>query len=132
MHRISINNIFNANCSNHSREIDVYSLTNKSRKKKFNVNSLIEKNKNRQSKIHSFYKKKLDLCLEKITTANSYRKTEIIFKVPRIIIGPYNYNSMECLDFINKKLTEMKFDTIILNDNSIYISWSNIEEKIKN
>ncbi len=72
------------------------------------------------------YEELYKYCLIKINTAIELNMTDIIYNVGLSYFGFPTYNSFECLKYINSKLKEKKFLTLILSNNDIFISWKNI------
>ena len=97
-------------------------------REKFNLNidRLINLRDERENKVLVEYDKLYNSCLMKITNANELNKTSVVFNVPESVIGYFNYSAKSCIDFINKKLENEKFDTLVLSNNSLYISWLNL------
>lgn len=58
-------------------------------------------------------------CTQKIKELNKKKITDFIFYVP----SSNDYESSECLYFIEFKLMQQHFNTLILNPNQIFISW---------
>jgi hypothetical protein len=130
MDKICINNLFNKG-ANEFKPLNVhtiYDVKGNKDKEKFNLNidRLINLRDERENRVVAQYDKTYNTCLSKITTANELNKTSVVFNVPETVYGYFNYSPGECVKYINKKLEEMKFDTLILNDTTIYISWLNL------
>ena len=77
------------------------------------------------------YKKIYNICLNKIDTANSMRKTDIIFEIPRLIFRCPEYDPFECLNYLEKKLRNLDMDTLRMSGLFIFISWQNIKKNRK-
>ena len=134
MDEISINNLFST--GNNFEPLDVHNLYNPNDQKEknklnFNIDRLIKLREERKKKILIQYEKIFNLCLNKINLANNLNKIEIIYDVPDGIYGHFDYNSSNCLDYIEKKLQSMHLDTLIFNNKTIYVSWLNLEENKK-
>ena len=140
MNDINIKNIFANNIlHNHSQDKTTISI------KDFSVNTIVESN-TFKSTISDDYivnkiklnkiaeKKKIDdlyeilykECLIKINTAIELNITDIIFNVGISYFGYTTYNSYECIKFIETRLKEKKFLTMIVSNKDIFISWKNI------
>lgn len=140
MERININNLFPSNRPHEDKfgSLDINTLFNFNKNKNRDisldntVDQLIEYKKEQKRKAVVEYKKILNTCLFNIKKANKLDKTDIIFKIPLFIIGVKKYDPDECLKYIETKLREMYMDTLILNINSIFISWYNIENNKNN
>lgn len=138
MNNINIKNIF-ANNTLQNQNNTISTIND------FSVNTLVESNtfksnisddyvvnKIKSNKINE--KKKLDdlhdelykMCLIKINNAIELNMTDIIYNVSVRYFGYSNYNSFECITYIDTKLKEKKFLTLILSKKSIFISWKNI------
>lgn len=135
MDKISINNLFPS--TNDFQPLDVNTLCNPQENKiknkiNFNIDRLIKLREERKQKIFIQYDKIFNMCLNKINLANNLNKTETMYEVPEVIYGYFDYNSFACLHYIEDKLRNMNMDTILYNEKTIYISWLNLEENIKN
>jgi hypothetical protein len=140
MNNINIKNIFNNNIlQNNSQENNQIKIS------EFSVHTLIESNvfktnisddyiidKIKNNKINE-NKKLLDLyenlykeCLIKINTAIELNLTDIVYSVGSSYFGYKNYHTIEALNYINLKLKEKKFLTLIINNKDIFISWKNL------
>lgn len=129
MDKICINNLFKG--ANDFKPLNVHTLYeikgNKDKEKvNLNIDRLINLRDERENRIIVQYEKSYNTCLTKITTANELGKTSVVFTVSETVYGYFNYNPIECIKYINSKLEEEKFDTLILNDTTIYISWLNL------
>lgn len=136
MEKISINSIFSQNSSSNGK-LDVNTICDTDKKQrddkiKFSVDKLIQLRQERKKRINMEYDKQYDVCLSKIELANKIGMSEIVFDVPKVVYGVYDYHQYDCLEYIHRKLRHLKFDTIIVSDNQVLISWENIEKNIKN
>jgi hypothetical protein len=127
MDKININNLFPSSSDNF-KPLDVESLFNfneqKNRKKmSFNVERLVRLREERKMKVLSQYEKVFGFCLNKITLANNMNKLEVVYDLPEAMYGSFEYNVVDCLMYIDEKLLKMELDTLIINENTIYISW---------
>jgi hypothetical protein len=134
MDRISINNLFPS--PNDCKPLDLDNLSNNQESKtknkiNFNIDKLIKLREERKKRIFIQYEKIFHICLNKITMANNLNKTEILYEIPDAIYGHFDYSVNDCMEYVYSKLKNMKLDTLILNEKSIYISWLNLEENIK-
>jgi hypothetical protein len=140
MNNINIKNIFANNIlQNNSQEKTIISIND------FSVNTLVESNTfkstisddyiinkikvnkiNEKKKIDELYEELYKYCLIKINTAIELNMIDIIYNVGTSYFGYPNYNSFESLKYIEIKLKEKKFLTLIISNNSIFISWKNI------
>ena len=140
MNNINIFNIFANNIlQNNSQEKSTISIN------EFSVNTLIESNTfkstisddyvinkiksnkiNEKKKIDDLYEELYKQCLIKINTAVELNMTDIVYSVGLSYFGYTCYNSFECIKYIETKLKEKKFLTLIISNDNIFISWKNI------
>lgn len=140
MNDINIKNIFANNIlQNHSQDKTSISI------KDFSINTIVETNTFKSTisddyiinkiksnkivekkKIDDLYEELYKQCLVKINTALELNITDIIFNVGISYFGYPTYNSYECIKFIDTKLKEKKFLTMIISNKDIFISWKNI------
>lgn len=136
MDKININNLFPSS-SDDFMPLDVQSLFNlneqKNRKKiNFNIERLIKLREERKNKVLSQYEKVFGFCLNKINLANNLNKLEVIYDIPEAMYGSFEYNQLDCLLYIDNKLKDMGLDTLLIDNNSLYISWLELgKTKIK-
>ena len=135
MNNINIKNIF----ANNTLQNTNICITD------FSVNTLIESNtfntkisddyiidkiksnkKNEKIKINDLYETKYKECLIKINNTLELNLTDIVFTVGISYFGYQTYNSLECIKYIQIKLREKKFLTLIVSHKDIFISWKNI------
>ncbi len=139
MERININNLFPKNrISDKNQPLDVKSLyhsdTQDSKKRvDFSVDGLLTHKEERKKKSRDHYRKTYNMVLNKIKSVNKINDTtDIIYDVPEGIFGVRDYDSDDCLDYIQRKLRDLYFMyTLKLSSKSIFISWKNIEENRK-
>ena len=87
----------------------------------------IKQNKEKElKKTIELYESKYRECLIHINTGIELNMIEVIFSIECFYFGYQNFNSIECLKYIEKKLNEKNFLTLILSNKDIYISWHNI------
>lgn len=112
-----MNNFANNNMN--KKNLNAKDLMKKMKKKYNNDNKEIEK-----------YKKFLyQECVEKIDKNFQIGKTDIFFKVPSTHNKIKNYNSLECLNFIQHNLRKNNFFTFIEeNENMIFITWKYLKD----
>jgi hypothetical protein len=130
MEKISIENIFNHKTGK-SSQIDVESIGFKSHQQNFDVVKLVEtREKAREILLakHLFFLKE---CHRQITVANSSGKTDLIFCVKKYCTDVPQYNSLDCLDFISRRLASNYIDSFIINNTSLFVSWMYLESNIK-
>ena len=136
MNNINIKNIFSNNTLQNNPNICIAD---------FSVNTLVESNtfnitisddyiidkiksnkKNEKNKTNDLYETKYKECLIKINNAIELNLTDIIFNVGISYFGFKLYNSIECIKYIQEKLKEKNFLTLIISHGDIFISWKNI------
>jgi hypothetical protein len=130
MDNININNLFPLSNSRSSvdKPLDVTSLYNFDRPQNIELEANV---KEKKRIIHNRYRKITDMCLNKIKSANKINKTDIVFNIPLTVFGCHEYNSDECLDYMEYKLRKLYMDTYILSKTAIFVSWLNIENNMK-
>ena len=98
-----------------------------------NANELFEKNKKKNERIFNTFKKILMNCNTLIKFANQKKQYEIIFDVPKFILGYPSFNYDECLCYLIMKLRDNNFFVKYIYPTQLYISWHDKEvlEKIK-
>lgn len=140
MNNINIKNIFANNTLQNNTNTNIC-ITD------FSVNTLVESNtfntsisddyiidkiksnkKNEIIKINDLYETKYKECLIKINNAIELNLTDIVYSVGISYFGYQTYNSFDCIKFIEKKLKEKNFLTLIVSPKDIFISWKNITE----
>lgn len=117
--QLSVNNIYDTDNKVHQEKVN------------FSVDELIKLREKRRKRIFVEYGKQYNICLEKITLGNKIGLTEIVYEVPKYVYGHYEYDYVECLKYIGKKLTKEKLDVLYIDDSQILISWHNIEKKVR-
>ena len=140
MNNINIKNIFANNIlHSNSQEKTKISIDD------FSVNTLVESNTfkptisddyiinkiknnklNEKKKIDDLYEDLYKQCLIKINTALELNITDIIYNIGLSYFGYPQYSSFECIKYIQTKLNEKKFLTLIISNKDIFISWKNI------
>ncbi len=88
---------------------------------------LLRKIKTRREKKVKCYYSMLRYCYQMIDKADDDQCTEIVFRVIDTVPDCPEYKPYECIEFISKKLREQFFETLPLDDNSVFITWKNIE-----
>lgn len=140
MNNINIKNIFANNIlQNISQEKTAINISD------FSVDTLVESNTfkstitddflvnkiktnriNEKKKIDDLHEELYRECLIKINTAIELNITDIVFSVGSSYFGYPTYNSFICIKYIQEKLKEKKFLTMIVSNKDIFISWKNI------
>ena len=132
MDKININNLFGGT---NNKPLNVHTLYdtqgNKDREKvSLNIERLIHLRDERKNRVLVQYEKTYTSCINKITIANELNKTDITFTAPDTSFGYTDYNVVDCVNYIKTKLDELKLDTMVLSDNTLYISWLNLGKNI--
>ena len=94
----------------------------------FIINKIKSNKQNEVIKINDLYETKYKECLIKINNSIELNLTDIIFSVGKSYFGYQNYNSLECIKYIEKKLINKNFLTLKISYNDIFISWKNITD----
>jgi hypothetical protein len=137
MNDINIKNIFDNNYNqkcvkenNNYNNLSVFDLTPKSNPfikltDDYLINKIKYNEQTEQQKIQNLFDEKYNECLMKINSAIDINITDIFFQVSNGIFGYKLYNPYNCLMYIQEKLRNKNFDTLIINNNKIFISWKN-------
>lgn len=140
MNDINIKNIFANNIlQNNSQEKTIICIND------FSVNTLVESNTfkttisddyiinkiksnkiNEKKKNDDLYEELYKQCLIKINTAIELNMTDIIYSVGLSYFGYPFYDSFQCIKYIETKLKEKNFLTLVVSNKDIFISWKNI------
>ena len=90
-----------------------------------NLMLIIQKEiENEKTKLKEFIKKIYFDCMKKIKDAINVGSTDIFYKVPLENSEYKNYNSINCLNYIEKKLRKNNFKTFIeIDENMIFVTW---------
>jgi hypothetical protein len=131
MDNISISNLFPASITN--KPIDAQSLYNykeqkKKIKTKIDIDRLVNLREERKKKVIDQYDKVFNMCMSKVKLANEMNKFNIIYEVPEMVFGYFEYKPFECMQHIESKLKEYNFDTRIISNKLIFISWLNLKK----
>ena len=96
---------------------------------KIDHNEIIKKiNMKRKNKLYH-YLLIFNKCCRKINEASDKDLYDIVFSVPYFVSQCPLYCVQECVDFVNQRLKKELFDTYVLNDTSLFITWRFIELK---
>ena len=87
------------------------------------VNKIKTTKQNEIVKTTDLYELKYNECMMYIDNAIDVGLTDIIFSVGISYFGYQNYNSYECLLYMEKKLKDNNFLTLIKSRKDIFISW---------
>ena len=98
-----------------------------------NANELFEKNKKLNEKVFNTFKEILKKCNTLIKFANQKKQSDIIYDVPKILLGYPSYDYDECLCYLILKLRNNNFFVKYMYPTQLYISWhdKNQLEKLK-
>jgi hypothetical protein len=88
-----------------------------------NANELFEKNKKLNEKVFNTFKEILKKCNTLIKFANQKKQSEIIYNVPKILLGYPSYDYDECLCYLILKLRNNNFFVKYIYPSQLYISW---------
>lgn len=88
-----------------------------------NANDLFEKNKKSNEKVFNTFKEILKKCNTLIKFANQKKESDIIFDVPKILLGYPSYDYDECLCYLILKLRNNNFFVKYIFPTQLYISW---------
>ena len=130
MENLSIQSLFNCKTGN-SKTLDVKSLIGK-KNDSFDVNKIIAAKKERRKKLFLTYERLYEKCINKIEIANSLGKTDLLYHVPIEVKDIPEYNSIECLSHIDKRIKSLYMDAHTVNSSIIFITWFYIEANIEN
>lgn len=95
----------------------------------FSSDLLINRRIKRRKEKLNFYRQMLRYCHKQIESADEDQYTDIVFSVIETIPECKEYDPRECLEYISVKLREEYFDTTILTDTTMFITWKYIELK---
>ena len=141
MDGININNLFPSKNGETNRNYDqdrnqplnIFSLyhpkeNKKKMEEKFDIDELLNFKEEKKKKAMEQYKKYFNMCLKKIKMVNKMNKTDILYEIPLKIFREPNYDSIECLTYIDNEIQKLYMDTLIVSNNSIFITWINIKK----
>ena len=92
------------------------------------VNKIKSNKTNQINKLNELHETLYKECLTKINTAIELNMTDIVYTVGMSYFGYKNYNTYECIKFIEKKLKEKNFLTLKVTPKDLFISWTNITD----
>jgi hypothetical protein len=98
-----------------------------------NANELFEKNKKSNEKIFITFKEVLKKINTLIKFANQKKQYDMIYNVPKILLGYPSYDYDELLCYLILKLRNNNFFVKYIAPNQLYISWYDHEhlEKLR-
>jgi hypothetical protein len=128
MENFGINSILGTNFkSENSEGLSVYSLANTTKKEETDIDFILQLKSLRREKLLKIYVFFYNRCMDKIKLAIKYGKDCTMYYLPFKLYEYPDYNSIDCLEFIQNKLKELKFDTLINTKTSIFVDWKFIE-----
>jgi hypothetical protein len=115
-------------------DIDTLFKINKDNEKlsNFNKMDLLKSIQNKKEKIKKQYIVMYNSCCSKIQDANNYSVTDIIYDIPEFITDFPDYKPQDCIKFIKKQLLKQSFESYIISDTQIFISWFSIVNDYEN
>ena len=136
MNNINIKNLFdntNTNNNDNNNKI-ILSVNNLVETRTFKnnldddyiINKIKYVNEHEKKKTNELYVTKYKECLKKINDAIDMNLYDIFYEVNDNFFGYKKYSSKECLEYIQKKLRNNKFEKYIYSQHHIFISWKNI------
>ena len=125
MDKINIENLFHCKTQSSNKILDVKSIVQN--KKSFNIDVLIEVREKKRKELLNNYVKYHEKCLQKIEIANNLGKTDLLYTVDQSIADCPEYKSIDCIEFIKNKLEKELFDTYVVNNKTLFITWLYLE-----
>lgn len=137
MDKISIDNIFSNNADDNLKndicQIDtdnIFCDYQKKNKSVLDISKIRSQKQMMESLLKDEYKKKYRICVNKINMANECGKRYTIYSMINDAFLIKNFSCRECLLYIDRKLNKQQFDTKIIDDKTILISWTNLYNTI--
>lgn len=117
---------------NHTKKLDVNTISsgkqiNLDPSRDFNSNDLLNGIYERRKKMRNWFVDMYNLCCNRIKDADENGFTDLIFELPELLIDSSIFKEKECLEYISKNLREQNIDTLLLNNNKLFITWKYIE-----
>lgn len=129
MEKINIENLLHCKI-NSTNSLDIESMTK--RRKPFDTDSLIKTREIKRKRLLNYYIKFYDNCLKKIEIANNLGKTDLLYCVDTIIYDCPEYRPIDCIKYIKNKLDQDFFDTYIVENKTLFITWIYLEVNREN
>jgi len=101
-------------------------LDDRTKSVKLNIHNDIKKERKKEILVNRAYDKIYDICVEKINEASNFRKTDVVFKIPRGWKDFNNYSMHACSDYLISKLKEEGILCTKLGD-AIFITWDHLK-----
>lgn len=131
---LSIQNLVQKNIEtvgNSSGVIDIKSLSSIQKSHDeiylFNPDTLIKSRIIKREKLLAAYAQSYKSCLERIKLFESMNQVDLIFDVPANVPGCYNYNPLDCIEYIRNKLRNIYIDTYHVSPIRLFVTWKYIE-----
>lgn len=115
--KLDVNSLFNMSSFNNDPDIT------------FTSDILIDRIKKRRIEKLRCYKNMLIHCHNKIKDVDDNGGTDLIFNILANMTECKDYKPNECIYYISVKLRDDDFDTFIMSDTSIFVTWKYIELK---
>lgn len=137
-HKIDVDSLFPTahKSGEKSKKIDVETiyintpLNNKPKISSFSSDIIVERLKKREEKKTKYYTEMLNYCYEKINLADENGDSDTFFAVVSSIPNCKEYNQIECLEFIMKKLRDDLFNVSLYEQECcLFITWFDISQK---
>lgn len=90
------------------------------------ASDLVKQQEEKDKKKKIIYKKIYERIEHKITHASQINLYECWYEIPEFILNIPLYNLESCKQYILHKLKKNEFNTSIVNNNVIWISWKKI------
>ena len=136
--KLNIENLF---CANKNKvkpktngKLDIHTLFKLPDTEKdfeFNSDCLLDGIKKKKEKLNNTYFNIYKICCNTIISANNSETTDIEFKVPYYVPECIDYDTLGCLCYIQDKLQEQEISTYLISRTKMFITWNNLEEKLK-
>lgn len=126
MDKLNIENLFHCKTRSQSaKTLDIEAITQK--KKSFDIDVLIETREKKRENLLNCYVKFYENCLRKIEIANNLGKTDLLYSVSEFVPNCPEYKAEDCIEYIKKKLEKKLFDTCIVENKTLFITWIYLE-----
>ena len=96
----------------------------------FDSSILLKNIHKKRKKVETTHNEIFRICCETIQNASDAGQTSMYHSVPNVAVDCPEYNPRKCAEHIIEKLKTKYIVAIIIDDNKMYISWDDIEEKI--
>ena len=130
MDKLNIENLFHCKTHSSSKILDVKTITRNQRP--FDTDILIETRERKRKTLLNYYLKFHDTCLKKIEIANNLGRTDLLYSVTEFIPNCPEYKPIDCVEYIKNKLDKNFFDTYIVGNKTLFITWLYLEANKEN